>query len=422
MSDLRNVTFRAGSMLLGVIAVAALFGCPPPQNAGGSGGASSAVNQRELDSLRADSAKKCRFHSSFAYNYARSNLRNDAITQFQKALVYCGGPKRAEVERFYATYLDEWDMGDSATVHFLEAGRLDSTNARIHFWLYSYYHDQGEYGQAIEELLMASRHQEDVESKVRWMKVAAEMLAAEGDNDRACAMYAQLQQMDPADGEIAESMVQSGCIDDPEALLATLRSACSADTLGDICRRLAQEEENFGNDVEALIIYQRFANAEPDDIPIWESVLSASKRLDEQDVILEALTELARIQPESPVRAAQLIDEQFARDRWRAGGRVLVSKLRDNPESAHLLYLAGLYYSRPGTAQSDTARALEHLDRAVRTNEPDWKRTALGLHDGLEPPLDEEAISQAQFFGKDVKRLHRCSIPGREKQNEVLDR
>jgi hypothetical protein len=94
-------------------------------------------------------------------------------------------------------------------------------------------------------------------------------------------------------------------------------------------------------------------------------------------------------------------------------------KLRAFPENAHLLYLVGMYYSRRPSPE-EKRMALEYLDRAVLTNDPAWRGQALGLHDSIEPPLSEEEINQVKFFGRKVERLHRCRIPGREKQNEVL--
>ncbi len=421
MPERRTTGFHIGSLLIVAFGAIALMGCPPTQDPQIGPGQSEEVSQAVLDSLRADSLQKCRFHRSFAYNYARSNLRSDAINQFQKALNYCSGDIRAEVERYYAGYLDDWGMTDSAFVHYVEAGRLDTTNARVHFWLYSHYHDIGEYDKAIDELMIAARHQEDIDVKVRWMMVAAEMMAAEGDAERACETYAYLQELAPENGAIATRMVEAGCVSSPEDLLATLRSACAADTLGEICWRLAREEENFGNDANAFAIYQRFAKNDPNNRMTWECILRTARRIDNQSAILEALRALARIEPNVAQRHAQLVDELFARRDWNGGAAVLLPALNQHPQSAHLLYLAGLYYTRPGTSTADTTRALEYLDRAVLTNDPDWRRTALGMHDMLEPPLSEEEINQAKFFGKKVERLHRCRIPGREKQNEVLD-
>ncbi|HQE61988.1 MAG TPA: hypothetical protein PLV10_06940, partial [Candidatus Latescibacteria bacterium] len=74
------------------------------------------------------------------------------------------------------------------------------------------------------------------------------------------------------------------------------------------------------------------------------------------------------------------------------------------------------YYNRAGNKRS----ALEVLDRAVLTDDPTWRGLSLNLHDSIEPPLSEDEINQAKFFGRKVPRIHRCRIPGREKQNEVM--
>lgn len=421
MPERRTTGFHIGGLLIVAFLAITLFGCPPSQIPQVGPDQSEEISQAVLDSLRADSLQKCRFHRSFAYNYARSNLRSDAINQFQKALNYCTGDIRAEVERYYAGYLDDWGMTDSAFVHYCEAGRLDTTNARVHFWLYSYYHDSGEYDKAIDELMIAARYQEDADVKVRWMMVAAEMMAAEDDADRVCETYARLHEIAPDNGVIATRMIEAGCVSSTEELLATLRSACAADTLSEICWRLAREEGNYGNDANAFVIYQRFAQNDPNNMKTWERLLRTARRIDNRPAILEALRALARIEPNVAQRHAQLADELFARRDWNGGAAVLLPALMQYPQNAHLLYLAGLYYTRPGTSTADTTQALEYLDRAVLTNDPDWHRTALGLHDMLEPPLSGEEINQAKFFGKKVERLHRCRIPGREKQNEVLD-
>ncbi len=416
----RKAGLRICSLLIGTFAATALMGCPPPDTASSPNSVTEAVSQRVLDSLRVVSERRCRSHYSFAYNYARSDLRDDAMTQFQKALGHCRDTLKAEVERIYAQYLDQWEMTDSAFAHYYESGQLDTTNSRVHFWLYSYYHDNGQYDDAISELLIAARHQEDAEVSLQWTKAAADMMAAEGLSERACETYSYLQQLAPENGEIAQAMVESGCVDDPEALLSTLRSACAADTLGAICTQLADEEEKFGNDEQALAIYQRFADANPSDVTMWDAVLRISRRMGRSDVVLAALGVLVEREPDNPERASQLIDELFALRRWREGGDLLRDQLRAHPDHARLLYLGGIYYTRPGTSEADTTRALGYLDRAVRTNDPDWKRTAMDRHDALEPPLSEEEINQAKFFGRPVSRLHRCTIPGREKQNEVL--
>lgn len=422
MPERRMTGFHIGSLLIVAFIAIALMGCPATQGPHiGPGAESEEVSQAVFDSLRADSLQKCRFHRSFAYNYARSNLRSDAINQFQKALNYCSGEHRAEVERYYAGYLDDWGMPDSAFVHYLEAGRLDTTNSRVHFWLYSRYHDIGEYENAIEELMIAARHQEDLDVKVRWMLVAAEMMIAEGHTDRACETYASLQEIAPENGTIASRMVEAGCVTSSEDLLATLRSACTGDVLSDICWRLAREEESAGYDKNAFDIYARFTEDDPDNRMAWECLLRTSRRIDDQDATLESLRALARIEPNVAQRHAQLVNELFSQRNWSGGATVLLPALRNHPQSAHLLYLAGLYYTRPGTSASDTTTALDYLDRAVITNDPDWRRTALGLHDMLEPPLSEEEINQSRFFGKKIERLHRCRIPGREKQNTVLE-
>lgn len=421
MRNSRNIPFRLGGLVVGALAAVVFFGCPPPQTVGPGDARDPEVSQRTLDSLRADSAQKCRFHRSFAYNYARSGLQKDAMDQFQKALVFCDDEMNAEISRMYARYLDDWGMTDSALVYYKKAARLDTTNSRVHFWLYSYYHEVGDYDAAIDNLIIAARHHEDRDTKIRYMRAAADMMVAEGQVDRACETYAHLQSIAPECPEIAEAMVSANCVQDPEQLLNTLRAACAADPLGEICKRLAREEETFGSDREALNIYLRLAAHEETNISLWEDVLRTSRRTGETETTLRALQKLAGLETGCPDRAGALIGEFFAQGRYSDGARVLLPALRSNPDCARLLYLAGRYYTRPNTTREDSTRALEHLDRAVRTNDPNWRRTALELHDSIEPPLSEEEINQAVFFGRRVDRLHRCTIPGRESQNRVLD-
>jgi|GEM_PF-1205277 len=422
MSDYRNVGFRLACLLLGAVVVVSLLGCPPPQSATAPP-EEPEITPHVLDSLRADSLRKCRFHRSFAFQYARSGLQTDAITQFEKALIYCKGD--AEVERFYAQYLNQWGMKDSAYVHYRRAGELDTTQVSTHFWLYSYYHDMGDYPRAIEELLMSARHQEDQATKVRWLKTAADMMVAENMQERACDLYAYLQSLKLEDSEIIREVAQQmlNCVgDDPVKRLSTLRAACLADTLNrKLCRDLyAREEENAGNDGAALAVYLRFARLDSSDVTSWEAVLRTARRLNSTAIVLSTLRQLARLEPSNPTRVGVLVEELFAQGRTAEGVAVLLPKLREFPESAHLLYLAGQYYSRQ-PSPSDKRTALEYLDRAVLTNDPAWKAQALSLHDSIEPPLTEDEINQAKFFGRKVERLHRCRIPGREKQNEVIE-
>jgi tetratricopeptide (TPR) repeat protein len=262
---------------------------------------------------------------------------------------------------------------------------------------------------------------------VQWFKTAAEMLKAENRPEEACNVFAYIQPIASRDtsvssrilaGEIAQRMVD--CVgDDPVARLAALRSACAADTTNRvICTRYASESEKAGYDSSALQVYTRFAKVDSNDIPTWESVSRVGRRLNAQDAVLRGLRQLARLEPNNPERTAALVDELFARGRVDQGFAVLVPKLRDYPGNAHLLYLAGSYYSRL-PSDSDKRTALEYLDRAVIVNDPAWKSQALSLHDGIERPLTDEEINQVQFFGRRIARLHCCRIPGREKQNQL---
>ncbi len=412
----RTMPSKMACLLTLAAAVATFVGCPPPgsdQTAPDDG-----LSQRQLDSLRTVNERKCRQHRSFAFNYARSGLQDDAINQFQKALGYCGDD--AELERFYANYLDKWDRKDSAFVHYKRAGMLDTSNVNAHFALYGYYHDAGEYRNAIDELMRAARHQEDGEKRIEWLRVAAEMMDSEGMNDEACALYAQLRELLPEDGSLAGKMV--ACIggDDPEARLEALRTACAADSLNrTVCMSCAREEADFDNDGAALAIYMRFAEADPTDVVMWESVLSSARRLGEAETSLAALRRLSDLDPDNLNRSAALIGELFGLERMSEGSRVLLPTLRANPDNGPMLYLAGIYYnSLDGDA--NRVKALEYLDRAVLTDDPTMKSQAIALHDSIEPPLSDEDIDQAKFFGKKVTRLHRCRIPGREKQNQLL--
>jgi len=416
MSECRKIGLRVAYSLVGIAVAIALMGCPPPK-AKTTPEERARVNQRILDSLRADSAQKCRQHSSFAYNYARSGLRADAISQFDKALIYCGNDPT--VQRFYAQYLDQWGMKDSAFVHYRRAGGLDTTNYKVHFWLYDYYYDMGQYRNAIDELLMAARHSEEPDKQMQWFKAAADMMMSEGMQDSACAMYAQLQQVSPDDPTIAQSMLS--CVaGDPEKRLAALRTACAGDTLNrQLCLTYAREAETAGQDTAALATYLQFTRVDPNDISMWEAVLRTGERLGRSDISLTARRELVRLEPSSAQRKAALVDKLFALERYEEGARILLPAVRGYPDQANLLYLAGLYYSRR-TTRDDRRTALQYLDRAVLTNDPVWSPVALTLHDSIEPPLTDEEINQAKFFGRKVVRLHRCRIPGRQQQNEVM--
>jgi tetratricopeptide (TPR) repeat protein len=416
MSDSRNLGYRIASLMAGTLVMFALFGCPPP----GSTTAppeDEGVSQQVLDSLRADSLRRCQAHRSFAFQYAQSGLQADAITQFEKARSYCKDD--ADLERYYAQYLDQWGRKDSAYVHYRRAGELDTTSVPTHFWLYGYYHDVGDYGRAIEQLLLAARHQEDQESRNRWFRTAADMMVAENRQAEACGLYSYLQRLQPRDPELAQKMLS--CVgDDPAARLQALRTACTADSMNrDICYLYARDAERAGNDQAALAVYQRFARADSNDIQSWESVIRAARRLNAGSTVLNSLRQLARLEPDNPERTAALVDELFATGHTQEGVSALMPKLRAYPENAHLLYLAGLYYSRR-PSPDDRRTALEYLDRAVMTNDPVWRNQALSLHDTVEPPLTDEEINQAKFFGRRVERIHRCRIPGRERQNEVL--
>ncbi len=413
MSDLVRTGLRSLCLFGASTALLSFLGCPPP-SATTSPAEAPAVSQRVLDSLRADTLLKCRYHRSFAYQYARSGLQQDAITQFQKAIVYCKDDP--EVERFYAQYLDQWGKRDSAFTHYRRAGDLDTCHVLTHFWLYSFYHDAGDYQAAIRELLIAARNQEDPAIKYRWLRNAAEMMASENMKEESCQIYAELQQRDPTDGELAQRML--ACVgDDPEKRLSTLRAACMADTTNrDMCRLYAQEEERAGNDAVALGMYLRFAREDSNNVGSWETVLRTAKRINSSDVILLSLRQLARLEPNSAERWGAVADQLGVENRFNEAWALVQQKLREFPENPHLLYLAGFYYNRAGNKRA----ALEVLDRAVLTDDPTWRGLSLNLHDSIEPPLSEDEINQAKFFGRKVPRIHRCRIPGREKQNEVM--
>ena len=415
MSAHQNVGYRLLGLLLPLVATAAFLGCPPPEVE--TAPVEQAVSQHVLDSLRADSAQRCRRHRSYAYNYARSDLREDAIRQFRKAIAYCKDDP--DVERYYARYLDEWDMADSATTHYLRAGELDTSNFAVHFWLYEHYYDAGDYPNAIRELTMAARHNTDAEQRIRWLKNAADMMASEGMQDDACALYAQLQAECPADADLAQRML--ACVgDDPGERLEALRTACAADSTNEqVCQLYAQEAERAGDDVAALAVYQSFTARNPDNIAMWESVQRAARRLGRAAVVFESLQQLARLEPENPERTAALIDEYFAQDRLSEGRSVLLPKLREYPNNAHLLYLAGLYYTRRGG--SDMRQGLEYLCRAIQTNDPIWRSQAMHMYDGIVPRLTEEEINQARFFGRKVSRPHFCDIPERARERDVVE-
>jgi tetratricopeptide (TPR) repeat protein len=338
------------------------------------------------------------------------------MTQFQKAIIYCKDDAAAEVERFYAQSLDQWGKRDSAFVHYRRAGDLDTTHVLTHFWLYGYYHDVGDYQGAIRELLIAARNQENPALKFDWLKNVAAMMASENMKDESCAIYAELQSQRPDDGDMAQRML--ACIgDDPAQRLSTLRAACTADTNNkDICRLYAQEEERAGNDAAALQIYMRFARGDSNSTSAWETVLRSSNRLNESATNLLALRQLARIEPTNADRWGNVVDQLVRDNQLNDAWEITQQKLREFPDNAHFLYLAGSHYARTGNKRS----ALEYLDRTVLTNDAVWRGLAQNLHDSVESPLSDDEINQAKFFGRKIPRIHRCRIPGREKQNEVM--
>lgn len=412
MSGLFKTGLRFSALVAAPVALVWFLGCVPP-SATTAPTQSPAVSQHVLDSLRADTVMRCRYHKSFAYQYARSGLQNDAITQFQKAIVFCKDDP--EVERFYAQYLDQWGKRDSSFVHYERAGRLDTTHVLTHFWLYSYYHDAGDYQSAIRELVIAARNQEDPALKARWLRNAADMMASENMKDESCAIYAELAQQNPNDGELAQRML--ACVgDDPEKRLAALRAACMADTMNrDMCRLYAQEEERAGNDAAALAVHLRFARADSNNSANWETVLRSAKRINSNELVLLSLRQLARLEPTAE-RWGAVADQLGAENRFNEAWSLVQQKLREFPDNAHLLYLAGFYYNRNGNKRA----ALETLDRAVLTEDPTWRGLSLNLHDSIEPPLSSDEINQAKFFGRKIPRIHRCRVPGRDEQNQVM--
>ncbi len=420
MRDIRTFGLRLGGLLAVTVLAIALLGCPPPDSE--TTPQDSGVSQHVLDSLRADSLQKCGMHKNYAYQYARSDLRADAIRQFEKALIYCRDDAEvADIERYYARYLSEWDQRDSAFVHYRHSAELAPGNYRTHFWLYEYYYDSGAYQRAIEQLVLAARSHEEEAKQVKWLKSAANMMESEGMQDEACEVYTELRSLAPGDPEIAERMLS--CIgDDPVERLNALRDACMADTTNrSTCRLYAREAENADRYQEALDVYLMFTRQNPDDIDAWESVQEAAHSLNDRQVILEALRNLARLEPDEAERTAKLIDEYFAQDRLQEGFDILRSALRDHPTNAHLLYLAGLYYSRRGSSDDNTRRALDYLCRAIQTNDPAWRSQAMHMYDGLNPRLTEEEINQARFFGRKIEKLHFCDIPERSEERDVTE-
>lgn len=416
MLNRRIDRYRLLFAVVGVITIVALTGCPPPRPAT-SPGEAPAVSQHTLDSLRADSLNRCRMHSSFAYQYARSGLRKDAITQFQKALRY--GPGNLEVERYYAQYLSEWGMKDSAFAHYQHIAKLDTTNVDAHFWLYQYYHDTGNYGASTSELLAAARHQDDPKTRELWFRTAGDMLVADNRQPEACDIYSYLWKAYPGDSTVATKLLAYCSGADQAKRLSILREACAANTQNEsLCLKYAEVADSIGNSDSSLAVFLRFAAVDSNNVTLWDSVLRSARAVGRTDVSMRALRKLVQLQPNDPERTAALADALFSAGRYTEMFNLLEPVLRRNPCNAHLLYLAGLYYSRD-SSDAGKRKALEYLDRAVLTNDPTWKSVALGLHDEIEPPLTEEQINQAVFFGKPVKRLHYCLIPGRAEQNKV---
>ena len=420
MRGIRNTGLRVGGLIASFALLVTFFGCPPPDSE--TTPRNTGVSQHVLDSLRADSLQKCRMHKSYAYNYARSDLRNDAIRQFEKALVFCNDDAEvADIERYYARYLNEWEQRDSAFVHYRHSADLAPGNYRTHFWLYEYYYDHGDYQNAIEQLVLAARNHEEEDKQIKWLKNAASMMESEGMQDEACELYTELQSMAPGDPDVAERMLS--CIgDDPTERLNALRSACMADTTNaSTCRLYAREAENSAEYQEALDVYLMFARQNPDDIGTWESVERIGRNLNNRQVILTALESLARLEPNQPERTAKVIDEYFAQDRLSTGYDKLTPALRRYPNNAHLLFLAGMYYSHRGSDDANTTRALDYLCRAIKANDPAWRSQAMHMYDGMNPRLTEEEINQARFFGRKIGRLHFCDIPERAGERDVIE-
>jgi tetratricopeptide (TPR) repeat protein len=419
MSACHNAGIRAVTLFVGLTLLTTLFGCPPPKSE--TSAAASGPSKRYLDSLRADSAKRCRMHSYYGRQNAHADLKSDAVLQFEKALRYCkNSPKYVEVEYYYGKALDKWGKRDSASVHLREAGKLDTNRVDLHFWLYKYYYDKGHYKIAIDELLMAARHQDDADSRIKMFKSAAGLLESEGMVEKACEVYTYLQSIVPGDPDIARAMVKcSG--DNPLDRMAALKTAYEADTtnlaIGSSYAKVAEEAGSY--DV-ALDLYLKFAHRDLDNIEGWVKVQGTAKRLGKSDVVFQSLKEMARLEPGNPERTAALADEYFAQNRLSEGSKVLLPKLRAHPNNVHLLYLAGVYYSRrSASSKTDLKRALSYLCRAIRTNDLSWRPQALHLYNTLLPPMTNEEINKGRFFEKQ-KRIHWCDIPERKKERAVI--
>ena len=355
--------------------------------------------KQELQSTQIDSSLEARKHYSFAKQYEKNKMVEDAVAQYRKALNY--DPRNAKIHYNLGILYYKLKQMPLAKREFLWTTRLDSVHADAHYMLGNIHYGASQTNANYDSSLIefektAALKPEDV--NVRRILMGLYLYKEQyKDALRHCAVVTELAPEDTSTWiECAEIAI---ICEQPDEAIDAYTQAWTLNQDIETLKPLASLQYDAGHYEEALESYRILAGLEPKNYDFLVQIAETHKRLGHTSQVIETLRRMVALRPDDLKSISRVAEWYFNAEELNTAKEWIKRGLKVDSKDGRLRVLNGDYYLKSGREDL----ALAEYEKAL--NDPLWKANAQQKIWTVRPPLSEEEKKRREFFnrGKEKK-------------------
>jgi len=345
-----------------------------------------------------DSVKESKKHFSFARQYERSRMYDEALKQYEKSLMY--NPSNAAA--YYCMgnlYYAKLRQPQKAKEAYKSAIRVNPSHSYSHYMLGRIYYEESKYDSALVELEEAIKSNSDIEKQA--CLALGDLCSYKGD-DRAMQYY--LKAVDLIYKDVGRFLTLAKLLDRSgyyEEAISAYRHVLDLDPDNmEALLKLAEVQFRIHAYRGALDSFQELARRDPENPGHFLVMAKIYEQMEDTDGMLESLRRVIELNPSDVEAIAKVAEIYLDRKELGKAKRMIDRGLKIDSKNARLRVLNGEYYRAKGMDEL----AINELKKAL--SDPVWKNYAQRLIWEIKPPLTEEEKKKREFFerGREKKR------------------
>ncbi len=356
-------------------------------------------NTESFASAEVDSVLEANKHYSFAKEYDKNRMYEDAILQYQKSLSFRADNPNVHYD--LANLLYRLERYQEAQQQCFQCLQIDSTFVLAHYLLALLWYEAANYDSAIIEFEKTMALDS---SYTQIHRTLADLYSYKGLTEKALQQYLRAAEVgwSSSQEENFQTLLYLGNLFANRGFLA---EAISCYRYGltfkkdeQLLEKLARLQLESGFYRGALDSYLSLAQTDTTNDRLFLKIADISVKLGATDRAIFALEKLAALRPTDPEPLSHLAEIYLQQGEFETAKTYIDRGLAVDQDNPHLYVLKGEYHKNKGAKKV----ALTYFKKAL--SDPTWGKYAQRMIWEIQPPLTEEEKLKREFFGRGKRK------------------